>query len=689
MKKDNQNTYSVRFGIIMAVIVLISIVYISILGKMDLVDGEVYQTKAMQYTANSVTITAARGEIVDRYGRAISQNRMGYTVYFSRAEMPKGSENETIWQLCSILKEADEEWIDNCPIVISPSGYASYTEESDKLISKMKSTLTLQTYATAQNCLDTMNEKFEVGNLPTDIAREIMGVRLNMLQMEFSSANPYIFAEDVSLETAQKITENSSLLPGVYVEVMPIREYVDGTVAPHLIGITGSIFAEEYEKLKEEGYSINAIIGKFGVEKEYEKYLRGKNGLRKVQRDTNGKIVYEYVARDAVPGNTVVLTIDSELQKVAQNSLATTIQSIAAKGRLTDRLDGEDADAGALVVMNCRTFEVLAAVTYPSYNLNEYLSNYDNLLADKAAPLYNRAINGTYAPGSTFKPAVALAGLQTGIIDKNTKIECTGRYYLAEYDNFYLKCLHVHGMLDVINAIGESCNVFFYDTGYKIGITRLNDYCKQLGFGVASGIGMGESKGCLAGREEREAKEENWYAADTLTASIGQNDNKFTPMQLCVYVSTIANGGTRYEARLVKTIKSFDMIDTVVADTSENPVVYNALNIDKSYINLVKRGMLAVTKDESGTASDTFNNYKIQVGGKTGTAETVKNKYSANALFLCFAPFDEPEIAIAIVGERCAYGSYMAIVARDIMDEYFFSEKTTGYNVISENQIIA
>lgn len=689
MKKENHISYTRRFGVIMAAIIVICMVYIGVLGKMELVDGETYQTKAMQYTANSVTITAARGEIVDRYGRAIAQNRMGYTVYFSRAEMPKGSENEVIWQLCRILKEADEEWIDNCPIVISPSGYASYTEESDKLINKMKSTLTLQTYATAQNCLDTMNEKFEVGNLPTDTAREIMGVRLNMLQMEFSSANPYIFAEDVSLATAQKIMENSALLPGVYVEVMPIREYVDGSVAPHLIGITGSIYAEEYEELKKQGYSINAEIGKFGVEKEYEKYLKGTNGQRKIQRDSDGKIVYEYISRDAVPGNTVVLTIDSELQKVAQNSMATTIQSIAARGRQTESLDGEDADAGALIVMNCRTFEVLAAVTYPSYDLNDYNTKYSEMVADKAAPLYNRALNGTYAPGSTFKPAVALAGLQTGVIDKNTKIECTGRYYLEEYDNFYLNCLHVHGTLGVTDAIGESCNVFFYHTGYQLGITRLNDYCKQLGFGVATGIGMGESKGILAGREEREAKEENWYAADTLTASIGQNDNKFTPLQLCAYVSTIANGGTRYQARLVKTIKSYDMVETVVEDTSENPVVYNALNVDKTFINLVKRGMLAVTQDEGGTASDTFDNYPIQVGGKTGTADTVKNKYSANALFICFAPFEEPEIAIAIVGERCAFGSYMAIIARDIMDEYFFSEKTTGYNVQTEGTVVA
>ena len=681
--------YTRRFSIIMVIIVLITIVYIGVLANMQIVNGEQYETQALQYTATSVRITAARGEIVDRYGRPIAQNRMGYRVYFSRAEMPKGSENETIWQLCKILTEAGEEWIDNCPIVISPSGYASFTDDSDSAISDMKSTLTLQSYATAQNCLDTMNTKYEVGNLPTEVARQIMGVRLNMEQMEFSSANPYIFAEDISLETAQIIMENSALLPGVSVEVVPIREYTDGTIAPHLIGNTGPIWAEEYEELKAQGYSINATVGKFGIEKTYESYLKGTDGIKKIQRDTNGEIIYEYVVQDAVPGNTVVLTIDSELQKVAQESLASTIQRIAASGKASGReRAGADANAGAVVVMNCRTFEVLAAVTYPSYDLNTYNQDYSELLTVDGAPLYNRALNGTYAPGSTFKPAVALAGLQSGKIDKNTKIYCNGRYYLEGYDDFYLTCLHEHGSMDVVNAIGESCNVFFYDTGWKVGITDLNDYCKQLGLGVATGIGMGEATGVLAGREEREAREEGWYDADVLTASIGQNDNKFTPMQLCAYMSTIANGGTRYEARLIKTIKTYDMIETIVEDTSEDPVVYNALNVDKTYINLVKRGMLAVTKDEAGTASTTFDNYAIQVGGKTGTADTTKTA-TANALFIAFAPFETPEIAVAIVGERCGYGSYMAVIARDIFDEYFFSEKTTGYEVITEGQLVS
>lgn len=693
---DKKNTYFRRFAILMACVIAVIAAFEIVLMRQQLVDGAQYESEAIRYTATSLSITAARGEIVDRFGRPIAQNRMGYTIRFNRAEMEKGTENGVIWHLTSILAEDGEQWIDECPIVISASGYASFIEEEDKAVRQMKSTLTLQDYATAQNCLDTMEERYELNGLDAATARIIMGVRLNMELMDFSSSNPYTFAEDVSLQTVQKVTENSELLPGVEVQVVPIREYTDGTVAPHLIGNTGPIYAEEYEELKKQGYKITAQIGKFGIEKTYENYLKGTDGVKKIQRDDNGEIVYEEITRDAVPGNTVVLTIDSELQKVAQESMGTIVRHIAATG---GERTGIDADAGAVVVMNVRTFEVLASVTYPSFDLATYGADYDDLLKDKAAPLYNRVLNGTYAPGSTFKPAIALAGLQegtdNGCIDRHTLITCAdstakgkpglGEYVLSEYNDFTLYCLHTHGTLNVTQAIGVSCNIFFYETGYRLGITKMNDYCKQLGLGVATGIGMGESKGVLAGREEREAKEESWYAADTLTAAIGQNDNKFTPMQLCAYIATIANGGTRYEARIIKTIKSYDMSETVVEDTSDDPVVYNQLNVDTVMINVVKEGMKAVTED--GTASDVFSNYKIAVGGKTGTADTTDTA-TANAIFIAFAPYEEPEIAVAIIGERCGYGNRMAQVARDIFDYYFYSDQTKGYLLENEGSIV-
>ncbi|MBE6765453.1 MAG: penicillin-binding protein [Ruminococcaceae bacterium] len=679
---ENQK-YFKRFAIITAFVLIILLVYDIILMKMQLENGETYRTQAIQRTATSVTITAARGEIVDRYGRSIAENRMGYNIVFNRAEMEKGSENEIIWQLTKILSKSGEQWIDACPITIDAAGLASYMPDSDLEKSRMWNTLKLQKYATAQNCIDTMYTEFELGNLDAATARRIMGVRLNMEIMEFSSANPYTFAEDVSLETMQTILENSAILKGVTVEVVPIRIYTNGEIAPHLIGNTGPIYAEEYMVLKTQGYRINDTIGKFGIESEYESYLRGKNGKKQILRDDNGEIVYENISVEPKPGNTIVLTIDSELQLLAQKSLETTIKSIAARGGF---LTGGDANAGAVVIMNVKTFEVLAAVTYPSFDLNTYNKEYNNLLKQDGSPLYNRAFNGNYAPGSTFKPAVALAGLQEGEISRYTTIYCSGRYTLTEYNNFSLTCLHVHGTLSVEGAISESCNIFFYETGYRLGITRMNDYCRQLGLGVATGVGLGESSGRLAGREDRESREENWYAADTLTAAIGQNDNKFTPLQLCAYMATIANGGTRYQARIIKTIKSYDMTETIIEDTCEDPIVLNELNVEKSIINIVKNGMLSVTQE--GTASAVFENYIVKVGGKTGSVDTDKKRYSSNGLFIAFAPFDDPEIAIAIIGEKVQYGSYMTQVARDILDEYFFSTKTNGYSIVTENQLV-
>ncbi len=704
--RENNKEYFRRFAVMMSVVLVIMVAFEIILMRQQLVNGEQYKSEAIKYTATSLSVTAARGEIVDRYGRPIAENRMGYSIMFNRAEMDKERWNDTIWKLTRILEEDGEEWIDNCPIVIEPSGYVTFVEGQESAVSKMKAELNLQSYATAQNCLDTMYEEYELTGQAPDVARIIMGVRLNMELMEFSSSNPYTFAEDVSLETIEKVAENGELLKGVEIQVVPIREYTNGTIAPHLIGNTGPIYAEEYEELKEQGYSINATIGKFGIEKTYESYLKGTNGIRKVQRDDTGKIVYEELTREATPGNTVVLTIDSELQDAAQKSLEKVVRSIAQSGGYKT---GIDADAGALVVMNVRTFEVLAAVTYPSFDLATYGKEYANLLADKAAPLFNRVLNGTYAPGSTFKPAVALAGLQEGKeeqrndtpltervgITPETTFSCIdatakgrpgyGEFSLEQYEDFTLYCLHEHGTCDVVKAIGVSCNVFFYATGYRLGITRMNDYCKQLGLGVATGIGMGESKGILAGREEREAQELGWYEADTLTAAIGQNDNKFTPMQLCAYISTIANGGTRYEARIIKTIKSYDMSETVLEDTSDNPVVYNELNVDTVTINTVKEGMKAVTED--GTAAELLADYKIAVGGKTGTADTTDDA-TANALFIAFAPYDEPEIGVAIIGERCGYGSYMVQVARDIFDKYFDSDKTSGYVLMEEGGLV-
>lgn len=690
------------FAVIMA--------YVFKLVDFQIVNYQVYADSALSYTASSVKVTAARGEILDRYGRTIASNRMGYAIVlqaseFNRLENPQ--RNEIIYRLTRIIDENEgrnedgsPKWEDSCPLVMDEQGKWTFTD-NPSAVRRMKSMLELQSYATEQNCFDEMADRYETEGLAPNVARIIMGVRLEMELYGFNSSTPFTFAKDISQQTMQIISENTDFFRGVTVEIVPIREYTEGTLAPHLIGLTGKIYAEEYENLRKKGYGYNDMVGKFGVEKEYEDQLRGQNGVKKVRHDDRGNVIYTEYTREPKAGNTVVLTLDSDLQRAAQVSIENLIKSQQAAGVVGS---GADANAGAVVVMNVNTFEVLAAATYPSFNLSTYLKDYSDLSKSSDNPLFNRAINGQYAPGSTFKPAVALCALQEYEnnkdqdnpseygIDRNEQIHCNGFLILESYNNKRFECDGVHGDVNVTKAISVSCNIFFYTVADRVGIDNMNSYCKQLGLGSKTGVGFGEATGILAGREDRTKRNQLWFPGDTLQAAIGQSDNRFTPMQICAYLSTLANGGTRYSATLIKTIKSYDMSDTVVPDAETNKTILAKLEASQTMMDIVKEGMRSVTED--GTASSTFENYQIKIGGKTGTADTSQSAKkedkveSPNAVFIAFAPYENPEIAVAVIGEKCGHGKVMAQVARDVFDEYFFSTKTSGYTIVPDGGIV-
>ena len=690
-------------------VMLILGAYILKLMDFQIFNYTTYADSALSYTASSIKVTAARGEILDRYGRTIASNRMGYAIIFQASEFNKlknPERNEIIYRLTRIIDENEgrnedgtPKWEDSCPLVVDEWGHVSFADDADSAIRKMEIMLELQTYATPQNCFDEMADRYETEGLAPNVARVIMGVRLEMELCGFNSSTPFTFAGDISQETMQVISENANFFRGVTVSIVPIREYTEGTLAPHLIGLTGKIYAEEFEKLRKKGYGYNDVVGKFGVEKEYEDTLRGTNGIKKVRHDENGNVIYSEYTREPKAGNTVVLTIDSDLQRAAQESIENLVKAQQAAGI---EGSGADANAGAVVVMNVNTFEVLAAATYPSFNLSSYLQDYSDLSKNPDNPLFNRALSGGYAPGSTFKPAMALAALQeyentkdSGNpigIDRNEQITCEGYMILEEFGGQRFLCDGVHGQVNVTKAISVSCNIFFYTISQRIGISKMNDYCKQLGLGSKTGVGLGESVGILAGAEERASRNMNWFTGDTLQAAIGQSDNRFTPMQICTYMSTLANGGTRYSATLIKTVKSYDMSETVREDAETNKTMLAKLEASDTMMSIVKEGMRSVTED--GTASDTFENYQLKIGGKTGTADTNQSAKhedkveSPNAVFIAFAPYDNPEIAVAVIGEKCGHGKVMAQVARDVFDAYFFSAKTSGYDVLPEGGIV-
>lgn len=647
------------------------------LMNMQIVEGEENLEAATYSTTQNINVKAARGEIVDRYGRALAQNRMGYSIVLDKAAFDIDHINNIILQLNKLLSQG-EQCVDKLPLLINSAGIASFPEDSEKEISKMKSILGLQDYATAQNCLDTMMEEYELGNVVTADARIIMGVRFTMELEDWTRSNPYTFAEDVSQETVLRVSECSAVLTGVSVEEVAYREYPNGDAAAHLIGTVGAIYAEEYAELKNSGYGMHDEIGKSGIEKEYESFLRGTNGSKRVIRDENNIIIDTEYLTEAETGNTLVLTIDIDLQRCAQQALANCIQGIQRSGGY---MTGEDCNAGSVVVLDCRTGEVLAAVSYPYYDLTTYKEDYSSLLENDAAPLFNRALNGLYAPGSTFKPALAIAALQERVISAADTVCCTKKYTV---DDFSVNCLSYHGDVNVDTALTVSCNYFFYEMGVRLTINRMNDYCRRFGFGSVTGIGLGESKGTLAGREDRQSKGgASWVIADTLQAAIGQSDNRFTPIQLANFIATIGNGGNHYQTTIIKTIKTYGLDQTIVEDSSSNPTLLNTLEVDEVVLETVREALLSVTRE--GTAVKVFGGYEINVGGKTGTSEGAG---SDSGLFIAFAPYENPEIAIAIVGEHAVHGSWMAPVAKEVFDEYFFGERSQGETLQVEKGLL-
>lgn len=617
----------------------------------QIVTADQFASKKAGLTAVKTEVTATRGLIVDRYGRPIATNRDGYNVVFNSAYMKKADYNKTILTMCELLKLYDTEWNDLLPI----SATEPYTYTDDKTaVTQMLSRLGLNSYATAENCYKEMVRRYSLDSFSKEQRRMIMGVRYSMERSDFSVSYPYTFAEDISSELMMVISESYSSLAGVEVEVKTYREYADPSLAVHMIGTIGKINAKEWTTLKDEGYGYSDYVGKSGVEKAFEKYLRGTDGEITYYFDKSGNVAYTEVTKQPTQGDTVFLTIDAKLQKIAQDALAKNIEELNSK---TSQITG-----GAVVITNVKTGEILASANYPTYDMDTYYSNYSLIEKAENTPLYDRAFRGLYPPGSAFKPMVAIAGLQEGIITKDTSIYCSQKYKF--YEDYQPSCMHYHKDVNVLKAISESCNYFFFDVGRQVGITRLNDYATRLGLGQPTGVEIAESSGILAGPAHSASVGTSWFAGLTLSASIGQSDNVFTPLQLSNYTATVANGGTRYKATLLNSVKTSNTNEYVYRTS---PTVSNTLDVEQSVIDAVKEGMRSVAAE--GTASAYFADYPVSIGGKTGTAQTTGLD---NNVLIVFAPYEDPEIAISVVIEHGEKSYSTGPVAKAILDEYFF-----------------
>lgn len=631
------------------------------LYDIQIVNGEYYRAQNSTLSTYTVTIEAARGEIVDRNGNPLVTNRQGNSIILDAAYFPSSEENDErnaiIMNLIELFEANGEEYVNNLPLVQSADGIA-FTEDEDAVATmKSEDMFNLQSYATAQNCFDAMVEKYGLEGYDTATALKIGSIRYELTRLLFSIENPVTIADDVSDETVAAIKEDQQTYLGADVLAVAYREYADSTLAPHILGTVRKINAEEYAELRDEGYGINDTIGESGIEAAMESELRGTPGELTITIDADGNVTEE-ITKEPIQGNTVVLTIDRDLQRIAQQQLEITCNEVSTS-----------QSAGAVVVEDVNTGAILAAASYPTYDLQDYYDSYSSLASNSRQPLFNRFALGTYAPGSTFKPAMACAALEEGVIDESTTFRCGGVW---QYYDVTFRCLNsrAHGSENVREALRDSCNIFFYNCADRLGISKMNEYASMFGLGEKTGVEISEAAGVLAGPASAERYNRVWQMGDTIQSGIGQSDNLFTPLQLANYCATVANGGTKYEMHFVQSVintSSGTIEETGAAVAQELPISDNTFNI-------VHEGMRMVAQQY--TLSNIFSDSGVDVACKTGTSQVIRNGEEANNGFLItFAPYENPEISIASAIELAGSGTSTAEITASII-EYYYSNNT-------------
>lgn len=677
IKKANIN---LRFNILTVLIYVIGIILIAKLFSLQIVHGAEYREQSNTRLTRESTLEATRGAILDKTGNPLVTSKIEFSLELYKSKVDTETLNNSILNIIQVLEKYEVSYTDLLPINIEPF---EFKISNDNLASWKKSN-NLNENITAEEAFYKFKDKYKIQNNNIQEVRKIMAIRYLVSQKGYSSTRAVTIAEDIPREAVAEFSESSEKFAGINIVVKPVRQYTSGNLASHILGYAGKISSEEYEKRKNT-YSSSDIIGKTGIEYVFEEYLKGKNGTKQIDMAVDGTTTAEYISKEAVSGSDIVLTIDANLQKIAENALASNIQKIATGGFGK----AYNATAGACVVMNVNSGEVLAMASYPDYNPEDFVGGisteaWNNYTNNPSKPLVDKAVQNSYSPGSTFKMITAIAGLESGVINLNTKINDTGVYkkYGISMNCWYYTDYHRgHGWVNVSDAIEKSCNYFFYETSDRMGIDKLAQIARYFGLGGKTGIELqGETTGVLASKETKSKmhpNDPNWNPGNTLNASIGQGDNEFSPLQMARYISMLANGGRKIDVSIVKTIRNAD--GSEVSKEEINQFVNKKLGleednsgdmeINRDYLSAVLQGMKSVTSDSGGTAYVRFKNFNISVGGKTGSAEAPGNL--VHAWFVGFAPFENPEIAIVVMVENGGHGNYTAEVVTDIMGEYF------------------
>ena len=687
-KKTETEKINLRFNLLNTFIYIVGIVLLVQLFNLQIIHGKEYRETSNTKLSKEATVEAARGKIMDRTGTILADTQMGFNVELFKTKATEEEMNNAMLALAEILEKNEDTYIDEFPISIEPFQYHFDTEEA---LNKWRATYEISTQASPEEAFYVMKDLYEVKEPDVAKARKIVGLRYTIQKEGYSSTSALELATNVSRNSALEINERGDELPGISVEIKANRVYTQGSLASHVIGYIGRIDEKEYSA-NPDRYEKDDYIGKTGIELLFEDYLKGENGTKQIDMTVDGTSTGEYITKEAIGGANIVLTIDSNLQNITENALRANIEKIKAGGFGKQY----NAQGGSVVVINVKTGEILAMVSCPDYEPTQFLNGISqskyNEYANNSA-LLNRAIQGSYAPGSIFKMVTAIAGLQEGSISTTERIYDSGIYphgskpHCWVYDSYHVG----HGSINVSQALEKSCNYYFYETGHRLGLDKLSSYANYFGLGRRTGIELPyESAGTLASMKTAEERNETspGVLEDTLlSASIGQSYNDFTPIQVAKYIAMVANRGKVINPTLIKNIVASDgkqiskteIQEYVNARLGLTGKDVDSLQISDENMNAVLNGMRGVT-DDSGTAAQIFQGFSIPVGGKTGSTEA--GNY-VNAWFVGFAPFDDPEIAVVGMVENGGHGYYVAEVVRDIISEYF------GMNIPEINEDVS
>ena len=696
MKKLVSSGRLFAFGVLVAALIALCVVT---LYKLQIIEGAAYYEESQNNQASNQTVTAARGNILDRYGRVLVSNRECYNLKISDTRLFSDEvedPNAVILEMINMVEAAGETYIDDLPITKEPPfEYTDMTALQRTLLTAYLDSKGLDEDTTAVELMSYFRTRYDIANsYNAEEMRKIASVRYALNVRYSINTNPYVFVEDASIDL---ISDLMGVVGNVVeVETSYVREY-NTQYAAHILGYVQAMSEEDMEKYRPQdensGYDYDTKVGRDGVEYTFEDWLHGTNGTARVTRTASGTITSTVYTEDPVPGNHVYLTIDIQLQEAVERILETGIYELQlkrdednAKYTMEGKLDEvrEDIQGGAIVVVDVKTGEPLAIASYPTFDLSSIIEDYSDLLEAENNPLFNRALNGAYEPGSTFKPCTAIAGLTENIINTETQIECTGLFTKYADQGYAPACWIytqtdgqlTHGYDNVTEAIKDSCNVFFYTVADNLGIRKLMEYAKNFGLGESTGIELSETTGNMANPDNHLNYDvDSWVDGDTVQAGIGQSDSMFTPLQLAEYCAAIANGGTRHSAAILKSVRSYDYSRQLYQKETE--VLSTVDSADYNWA-AVQRGMYLMANDITSSSSTvyyalsnySYNGVSLPVAAKTGTSQLGEDKTN-NAIFMCYAPFDDPEIAIAIVVERGQSGANLSKMARNVLDAYF------------------